>query len=75
MLHSIKSKLESKLLTTPHDKERLKRACSAAISGLQTTLRIAQEAAGYAAIPGLQTGIGSLIYILDVIKVRCFHTA
>jgi hypothetical protein len=72
MLHSVKSKLQSKL-SGPHDKERVKRACSAAITGLQITLKIAKEAAGNAAIPGLQTGIGGLIFILGVIKVRWSH--
>jgi hypothetical protein len=47
----------------------VKHACSAAISGLQTTLGIAKEAAGNAA-PGLQTGMSSLIHIFGVIKVR-----
>jgi hypothetical protein len=73
MLHSLKSKLKPKLSTSPGDKERVKRACAAGISGLQTTLRIANEVAGNAAVPGLQTGISSLIYILDVIKVRGLH--
>jgi hypothetical protein len=51
----------------------VKRACAVGISGLETTLQIAKEAAGHAAIPGLQTGIGSLIFILDVMKVRWLH--
>jgi hypothetical protein len=75
MLHSFKSKLKSKLSTSPSNKERVKRACAASISGLQTTLRIAKDAAGHAAVPGLQTGIGGLIYVLDVIKVRWLHIA
>jgi hypothetical protein len=39
------------------------------------TLRIAKDAAGHAAIPGLQTAIGGLIFILDVTKVRWLHIA
>jgi hypothetical protein len=75
MLRTIKSKLKSKLSTGPNDKERLKHACSAAITGLQITLKVAKEVAGNAAVPGLQTGIGGLIYVLDVIKVRYFRIA
>jgi hypothetical protein len=75
MLHSIKSKLKSKVLTSSGDKERVKRGCTASISGLQTTLRIAKGAAGNAAVPGLETGISGLIYILGAIKVRWLHIA
>jgi hypothetical protein len=69
-IHSIKAKLASKLETSAEDKERLKRACSTAVSALETTLKIIKEAAGDAGPPGLQTGIGGLLFVLDVIKVK-----
>jgi hypothetical protein len=52
------------------NKDHLKQACSTAASGLHTTLQIAKEAAGHAGVPGLQAGITSLLFVLDVIKVR-----
>jgi hypothetical protein len=52
------------------NKDHLKKACSTATSGLHTTLQIAKEAAGHAGVPGLQTGITCLLFVLDVIKVH-----
>jgi hypothetical protein len=69
-IHSVKAKLASKLETNADDKERLKHACSTAISALETTLKIIKEAAGDAGPPGLQTGISGLLFVLDVIKVK-----
>jgi hypothetical protein len=71
MLHFVKSKFQ----TSPQDKERLKRACSTAVTGLQTTLRILKEAVGDAGVPGLQAGVGGLLFVLDVIKVGCLDAA
>jgi hypothetical protein len=68
MLHSVKSKLLSKHLTKDQE-ERLKKACSIAVSGLQTTLSIAKDIAGVAGVPGLQTGVSSLLVVIDAIKV------
>jgi hypothetical protein len=75
MFHSFKSKLKSNLATNLDDKERVKRACATGISGLQTTFGIAKDDAGHAAIPRSQTGIGGLIFILGVMKVRWVHRA
>ena len=47
----------------------MKRACSTAISALETTLKIVKEAAGHAGPPGLQTGISGLLFVIGVIKV------
>jgi hypothetical protein len=48
----------------------LKKACSIAVSGLQTTLSIAKDVAGVAGVPGLQAGISSLLVVIDTIKVH-----
>jgi len=66
---SVKAKLVSKLSTNTEDKARLKHACSTAISGLEITLKIAKEATGHAGVPGLQTGISGLLFVISVIKV------
>jgi len=69
---SVKAKLVSKLSPNTEDKARMKRACSTAITGLEMTLKIAKEAAGHVGVPGLQTGIGGLLFVIGVIKVhRC----
>ena len=74
MWSGFQSKLKSKLLTSPQDKERLKRACSAAVGALQATLQIVNEVAGVTGVPGLQAGISGLLAVLDVIKVSsCSH--
>ena len=65
MLHSVKSKL----CLTKGKEKRLKQACSAAVSGLQTTLSIAKDVAGVAGVPGLQAGISSLLVAIDTVKV------
>jgi hypothetical protein len=70
MLHSVKSKLVSKALSGTKGSKERKNAWSAVIIGLQTTLRIVNETTASAGVPGLQSGIGSLILVLDVIKVR-----
>jgi hypothetical protein len=67
MFPSIKSKLASTTSLTTTKKK--KHAHSIVISGLQTTLQIAKEAAGDAGVPGLQAGIDGLLFVLDVIKV------
>ena len=66
----IKAKIVSKLLTSNEEKARMKRACSTAISALETTLKIVKEAAGHAGPPGLQTGISGLLFVIGVIKVK-----
>lgn len=71
MLQSAKSKLKSKVPAT--SKEELKRACSSAASGLQTTLQIVKEAVGDAGVPGLQAGIGGLLFVLGVVKVDPYY--
>ena len=67
MLRSAKSKL----VYRSEDKERLKGACSTAINGLQTSLRIIKGIADNAGIgaPGLQVGLSGLLFVLDVIQV------
>jgi hypothetical protein len=75
MIPSIKSKLKSKLTTSPKDTQRVKRACSTAANCLQTILQIAKEVAGSAGAPGLQAGIGGLLVVLDVVKVCRYLTA
>jgi hypothetical protein len=69
MLHSVKSKIVSKALTDTKDKERRKLAWSSVVTGLQTTLRIVKETTAGTSVPGLQTGLSSLLLVLDVIKV------
>jgi hypothetical protein len=66
MLHAVKSKL----LLTKDKEKKLKKACSIAANGLQTTLSIAQDVAGVAGVPGLHTGISSLLVVIDAIKVH-----
>ena len=56
---------------TDEDKQRLQTATETARSGLQTILGIAKEVAGISGIPGLQAGIGSVLLLLDVVKVIC----
>lgn len=77
-IHSVKAKLRSKFPTsTIEDRERLKRACSTAVCGLEITLNIVKEAAlaRSAALPGLQESIGGLLFVIGVIKVRDhYHT-
>jgi hypothetical protein len=68
-LQSAKSKLKSKLLISPQDKERLHGACSIALGGLQATLQIIKEVAGVTGVPGLQAGLSGLLVVIDVIKV------
>src|ERR1700674_76426 len=68
-INSIKAKIVSKLPTSNDEKARMKRACSTAISALETTLKIVKEAAGHAGPPGLQTGISGLLFVIGVIKV------
>ena len=72
-IRSAKAKLKSKLTTSTEDKERLKRACSTAISGLEVTLGIAKQVAGSIGVPGLQAGICGLLFVLDVVKVNFHH--
>jgi hypothetical protein len=69
MLHSVKSKLLSRRLTKDQEK-RVKKACSIAVSGLQTTLSIAKDVASVGGLPGLQAGISSLLVVMDTIKVH-----
>jgi hypothetical protein len=69
-LHSIEQKLKSKLPTSTEDKQRLNRACATVVSGLQLTLNIVREATGNIGVPGLQAGISSLLFVVDVIKVK-----
>ena len=71
-MRSVKLKIESKFRRA-QDKERLKNAVGTAVSGLQTILQIAREAAGNNSIPGLQGGIGGLLVVMDVVKVMPFH--
>lgn len=72
-IRSAKAKLIAKLSTSIEDKERIKRACSTAISGLEVTLGIAKQVAGSIGVPGLQAGIGGLLFVLDVVKVNFHH--
>jgi hypothetical protein len=74
MLHSVKSKLVSKALSGTKDSKERKNAWFTVITGLQTTLRIVNETAANAGVPGLQTGISSLILVLDAIKVGILYT-
>jgi hypothetical protein len=55
-------------------KERRKRTWSTVITGLQTTLRIVTEPLANAGVPGLQTGLSSLLLVLDMIKVGILCT-
>lgn len=71
-LNSIGAKLKSKFPTDTH-KKRLKRACSTAINGLEATLRIVKEAAGAVGPPGLQAGIGGVLFVLSVVKVGSYY--
>jgi hypothetical protein len=70
---SVKAKLQSKLLTSSQDKQRLKNAVLTAIPALQTILDIAKGVAGATHVPGLQVGIGGLFLVLEIIKVTCFN--
>jgi hypothetical protein len=72
---SVKAKLISKLPTNVEDKDRLKRACSTAVSGLETTLTIVKQVAGNVGPPGFQAGISALLFVLDVVKVNPYHAA
>ncbi|TDL14002.1 hypothetical protein BD410DRAFT_903164 [Rickenella mellea] len=65
-VHSVKSKFASKLPTSSN--EQIKSACSTAVTALQTTLRIAKDAAGSVGVPGLQAGISGLLFVMDVVK-------
>jgi hypothetical protein len=70
-MKSLKAKFKS---ISPQDKERLKYAVSTAVSGLQTILGLAKEVAGSTGVPGLQAGIGGLLFVLDTIKVILIDT-
>ena len=64
----MKLKLESRFRNS--EKRPLNSAIEIAISGLQTILRIVKEAAGNSGVPGLQAGIGSILFVIDVVKVN-----
>jgi hypothetical protein len=68
-MRSVKSNFQSKFLTSPQDKERLKNAVLTAVSALGTILGIAKEVAGATGVPGLQAGIGSLVVVLKITRV------
>jgi hypothetical protein len=68
-MRSVKLNFQSKFLTSPQDKERLKNAVSTAVSALETILGIAKEVAGATGVPGLQAGIGSLVVVLKITRV------
>jgi hypothetical protein len=55
------------------NKDQLKQACSAAVSGLHMMLQLTREAAGYTGVPGLQAGITVLLSVLDMIKVHTVY--
>ena len=66
MLQSAKSKLAPN-----KDKERLKHACSIAVTVLHTALKITKQISDDVGImaPGLQAGLSGILYILDAIQV------
>jgi hypothetical protein len=66
---AVKARLQSKLLTSPQDKQRVKNAVLTSIPALQTILDIAKGVAGATHVPGLQAGIGGLCLVLEIIKV------
>ena len=72
-IKSVKARLQSKHLTSPQDKQRLKNAVLTAIPALQTILDIAKGVAGATHVPGLQVGIGGLLLVLEIIKVNYFN--
>ena len=70
-LHSIKVKLKSKPLISTKDREQLNHAYTVVVTGLETTLRIANQVAGNPGPPGLKAaGISSLLFALDAVKVN-----
>jgi hypothetical protein len=69
MLRSIESTKSLAGAKRKAGKERRKRAWDTVIAGLQTTLRVVNESTADAGVPGRQTGLSSLILVLDIIKV------
>jgi hypothetical protein len=65
---SLKAKVLSKFLPT-ETKERLARASSTAVDGLQLILDLFKGPADVVGVPGLKVGVEGLLFVIDVIKV------
>jgi hypothetical protein len=71
-VNSIRAKLKSKLPTHADNKKHLKCACSTTsttVTVLETTLKFFKEGAVGVGPPGLQAGIGGLLFVIAIIKV------
>jgi hypothetical protein len=68
-VQSFKAKIRSKFLPA-ETKERLARASSTAIDGLQLILGLFKAPADVVGVPGLKAGVEGLLIVIDVIKVQ-----
>jgi hypothetical protein len=65
---SFKAKVLSKF-PPAETKERLARASSTAVNGLQLILNLSKGPAGVLGVPGLKVGVEGLLFVIDVLKV------
>ena len=65
---SFKAKVRSKF-PPAETKERLARASSTTVDGLQLILNLFKGPADVVGVPGLKGGVEGLLFVIDVIKV------